>query len=43
MLGEKRAPKTGEEIWVDNARLEHADVAGAAGIAREVAASLRRD
>jgi fatty acid desaturase len=41
VLGEKWAPKTREEAWVDNATLEHADVADAAGIAREVEASLR--
>jgi len=43
VLGEKYAPKTPEEAFVDNATLEHADVADAAGIAREVEASLRRN
>jgi len=42
VLGEKYAPKQREEAYVDNAALEHADVADAAGIAREVAASLRK-
>ena len=41
VLGEKYAPKTPEAVYVDNATLEHADVADAAGIAREVEASLR--
>ncbi len=41
VLGEKYAPKTPEAAYVDNATLEHADVADAAGIAREVEASLR--
>ena len=41
VLGVKYAPKTPEAAWVDNATLEHADVADAAGIAREVEASLR--
>jgi fatty acid desaturase len=42
VLGERWAPKTREEAWVDNATLEHADVTDAAGIAREVEASLRK-
>jgi fatty acid desaturase len=42
VLGEKYAPKTPEAAYVDNATLEHANVADAAGIAREVEASLRR-
>jgi len=42
VLGEKWAPKSREAAYVDNATLEHADVADAAGIAREVAASLRK-
>jgi hypothetical protein len=42
VLGERWAPKTREEAYVDNATLEHAEVADAAGIAREVAASLRK-
>jgi fatty acid desaturase len=41
VLGEKYAPKTPEAVYVDNATLEHADIADAAGIAREVEASLR--
>ncbi len=43
VLGEKHAPKTREAAYVDNAAIEYADVADAAGIAREVEASLRRD
>jgi fatty acid desaturase len=41
VLGDKWAPKGVEAAYVDNATLEHADVADAEGIAREVAASLR--
>jgi fatty acid desaturase len=41
VLGDKYAPKTPERAYVDNATLEHADVVDAAGIAREVEASLR--
>ena len=42
VLGEKYAPKTKEEAYVDNAAIEYADIADAAGIAREVEASLRK-
>jgi hypothetical protein len=42
VLGEKYAPKGREAAYVDNATLEHADIADADGIAREVAASLRQ-
>ena len=42
VLGEKYAPKTNEAVYVDNAAIEYADIADAAGIAREVEASLRR-
>lgn len=42
VLGDKYAPKKPEAAFVDNATLEHADVADAEGIAREVEASLRR-
>jgi fatty acid desaturase len=42
VLGEAHAPKTREAAYVDNAAIEYADVADAAGIAREVDASLRR-
>lgn len=42
VLGEKYAPKALEQAYVDNATLEHADVADAAGIAREVEASLQK-
>jgi len=42
VLGEKYAPKTQEEVYVDNAAIEYADIADAAGIAREVEASLRK-
>lgn len=42
VLGEKYAPKTPEAIYVDNAAIEYADIADAAGIAREVEASLRK-
>jgi len=41
VLGEKHAPKSKEAAYVDNAAIEYADVADAAGIAREVEASLR--
>lgn len=43
VLGEKYAPKHGEAIYVDNAAIEYADIADAAGIAREVEASLRKN
>jgi hypothetical protein len=43
VLGEKHAPKAREAVFVDNAAIEYADIADAAGIAREVEASLRRD
>lgn len=42
VLGPAHAPKAGEAAYVDNAAIEYADVADAAGIAREVEASLRR-
>ena len=42
VLGSAHAPKRLEQAYVDNAALEHADVADPAGIAREVEASLRR-
>lgn len=42
VLGEKWAPKTHETAYVDSATLEHAEVADAEGIAREVEASLRQ-
>lgn len=42
VLGEKYAPKTEEAVYVDNAAIEYADIADAAGIAREVEASLRK-
>ena len=42
VLGDAHAPKTQEAAYVDNAAIEYADVADAAGIAREVEASLRR-
>jgi fatty acid desaturase len=42
VLGERHAPKTGEAAYVDNAAIEYADIADAAGIAREVEASLRK-
>jgi fatty acid desaturase len=42
VLGEAHAPKKVEAAYVDNAAIEYADVADAAGIAREVEASLRR-
>jgi len=38
-----QAPRTREAVYVDNAAIEYADVADAAGIAREVEASLRRE
>lgn len=41
VLGEKHAPTTEEAAYVDNAAIEYADIADAAGIAREVEASLR--
>ncbi|WP_072373254.1 fatty acid desaturase [Hyphomicrobium sp. NDB2Meth4] len=43
VLGEKYAPKTEEAVYVDNAAIEYADIADAAGIAREVEASLRKN
>jgi fatty acid desaturase len=43
VLGEKHAPKTRSAVYVDNAAIADADIADAAGIAREVEASLRRD
>jgi fatty acid desaturase len=42
VLGHAHAPKTHEAAYVDNSAIEYADVADAAGIAREVEASLRR-
>lgn len=42
VLGEAHAPKSAEAAYVDNAAIEYADVADAAGIAREVEASLKR-
>ena len=42
VLGEAHAPKRAEAAYVDNAAIEYADVRDAAGIAREVEASLRR-
>lgn len=42
VLGPGHAPKTEEAIYVDNAAIEYADIADAAGIAREVEASLKR-
>ncbi|MEI9900270.1 MAG: fatty acid desaturase [Hyphomicrobium sp.] len=42
VLGPAHAPKRQEEAYVDNAAIEYADVADAAGIAREVEASLRK-
>jgi fatty acid desaturase len=42
VLGDARAPMAAEAAYVDNAAIEYADVADAAGIAREVEASLRR-
>ncbi|HEY8248450.1 MAG TPA: fatty acid desaturase [Hyphomicrobium sp.] len=41
VLGEAHAPKRFEGAYVDNAAIEYADIADAAGIAREVEASLR--
>jgi hypothetical protein len=38
-----QGPRTREAVYVDNAAIEYADVADAAGIAREVEASLRRE
>jgi fatty acid desaturase len=42
VLGPKHAPKTRAAVYVDNAAIADADIADAAGIAREVEASLRR-
>jgi fatty acid desaturase len=42
VLGPAHAPKSREKVYVDNAAIEYADVADAAGIAREVEASLKR-
>ena len=42
VLGPAHAPKKREAAYVDNAAIEYADVADAAGIAREVEESLRR-
>jgi fatty acid desaturase len=42
VLGPAHAPKGKEQAYVDNAAIEYADIADAAGIAREVEASLRR-
>ncbi|MFA5898498.1 MAG: fatty acid desaturase [Hyphomicrobium sp.] len=41
VLGDKYAPKSQEAVYVDNSAIEYADIADAAGIAREVEASLR--
>lgn len=41
VLGAAHAPRKREAAYVDNAAIEYADVADAAGIAREVEASLR--
>ncbi len=43
VLGPAHAPKGHEAAYVDNAAIEYADIADAAGIAREVEASLRSD
>jgi len=43
VLGEKYAPKKREAVFVDTDALEHADVVDAAGLAREVEASLQKD
>jgi hypothetical protein len=43
VLDERHAPKTRSAVYVDNAAIADADIADAAGIAREVEASLRRD
>ena len=43
VLGEKYAPKTQEQIYVDNDALEHANVVDAEGLAREVEASRHGD
>jgi fatty acid desaturase len=43
VLGPKYAPKKREAVFVDTAALEHADVVDAAGLQREVEASLSRD
>ena len=42
VLGPNYAPKTREAVFVDNDALEHADVVDAAGLQREVEASLQR-
>lgn len=42
VLGPEHSPTTEEAIYVDNAAIEYADIADAAGIAREVEASLRK-
>jgi len=42
VMGPDYAPKKREEVFVDNAAIEYADIADPAGIAREVEASLRR-
>ena len=42
VLGAGHAPKRAEAAYVDNTAIEYADVADAAGIAREVEASLRQ-
>jgi fatty acid desaturase len=42
VLGAAHAPKVHEAPHIDNTAIEYADVADAAGIAREVEASLRR-
>ncbi len=41
VLGERYAPKTREEAYIDTDALEHADVVDPAGLAREVEASLK--
>ena len=43
VLGPKYAPKQREAVFVDTAALEHADIVDAAGLQREVEASLSRD
>ncbi len=42
VLGAAHAPRAGETVYVDNATLEHADVADPEAIAREVEASLKQ-
>jgi fatty acid desaturase len=42
VMGPGYAPKQREQAYVDNAAIEYADIADAAGIAREVEQSLRR-